>query len=96
MINNTTNFQLFKSSPFEGLILLPDFPRFTIAAATNAYLKVCEIKESAILGTGFFETFEHSGNIDQINNLSSLQSLLLTALEKREPATFKNFNCNDL
>ena len=93
MINNTTNFQLFKSSPFEGLILLPDFPRFTIAAATNAYLKVCEIKESAILGTGFFETFEHSGNIDQINNLSSLQSLLLTALEKREPATFKNFNC---
>jgi len=32
-------FLLFKASPFIGLILLPDYRGFTIAAATDAYLK---------------------------------------------------------
>ncbi len=92
MINNTLNIQLFKSSPFSGLVLLPDNQRFTIVAATNTYLKVYEIKESAIKEKGFFEIFEASDSIDPINSFSALRSLLLTALESGEPVNFKNFN----
>ncbi len=93
VINNTSHLQIFKASPFVGLILLTDYPRFTIAAATNEYLKAFNKKESAILETGFFEIFEHSDNGDEINSFSTLRSLLSSALKDGKPAKLDNFYC---
>jgi PAS domain S-box-containing protein len=72
---------IFKASPFIGLILLPDYPRFTIAAATDAYLKAFKVTESEILEIGFFENLDQSGRSGGTESLSSLHQVFLEAME---------------
>jgi hypothetical protein len=57
VIESGTHSPIFKASPFLGLILRPDNPRFTIAGVTDAYLKAFKKKESEILETDFFLKF---------------------------------------
>ena len=91
MIYNASHFHLFKVSPFLGLILLPNSPKYTIAAVTNAYLKAFQKKESDIVETGFFEIFEHADHGGQMDNFSGLHSLLLKAMKNGLPEKMERF-----
>src|SRR5579872_5738366 len=47
---------LFEKSP-GSLLVKADLPRFTIVAASDAYLQVTSVKREDVLGKGFFEVF---------------------------------------
>jgi signal transduction histidine kinase len=49
--------RLFESVPANCLVLLPDAPRFTIAAASDAYLAATMTTREQIVGRGLFEVF---------------------------------------
>lgn len=52
------NFQrLFEASPALYLVLLPDDPKFTIVAMSDALLKTAVRRRSQLLGKGVFEAF---------------------------------------
>ena len=67
--------------PGNHLILLPDAPRFTIVAATDAYLNVTYTARETILGKGVFDIFTddaanpHATGV--VNLTASLQQVLL-------------------
>ena len=46
---------LFESVPGLFLVLRPDAPRFTVVAASNAYLRATMAKREEIVGRGFFD-----------------------------------------
>ena len=72
---------LFEASPGLQLVLLPDAPRFTIIAVTDAYLHATKTQRQAILGRGIFEVFPDNPddpNATGVANLSaSLHRVLL-------------------
>jgi len=47
---------LFEKSP-GSLLVKADAPRFTIAAASDAYLRITSVKREDVVGKGFFEVF---------------------------------------
>lgn len=63
---------LFESSPELYLVLNPD-PKFTIVAASNAYLKATMTKRSEILGRGLFEIFPDNPNDPTANGVQNLR-----------------------
>lgn len=91
MINTGNLSHVFRASPFKGLILLPNYPEFTIAAVTNNYLKSFEKKESDVLNTDFFEIFEHSDLGGQMDGISRLRVLLQTTLQSGKPGKLEGF-----
>ena len=48
---------LFEAVPGRYLVLLPDAPRFTIVAATDAYRQATGVAERDVVGRGLFELF---------------------------------------
>jgi PAS domain S-box-containing protein len=48
---------LFESAPGCLLVLAPDQPRFTILAATDAYLEATKTRREEVVGRGVFEVF---------------------------------------
>jgi two-component system, OmpR family, sensor histidine kinase VicK len=52
---------LFEKSP-GSLLVKADAPRFTIVAASDAYLQVTSVKREDVLGRGFFEVFPDGHN----------------------------------
>jgi PAS domain-containing protein len=48
---------IFHSVPGSDLVVVPDIPRFTIVAASDAYLKATKTKREEIIGKGMFEVF---------------------------------------
>ncbi len=48
---------VFEASPNPYLVLLPDTPKFTIAAVNNSYLAATNTQRSDLLGRGLFEVF---------------------------------------
>ena len=91
MINNTSNIQLFKASPFAGLIVMTDSPRFTIVAATDNFLTVYQKKEADILKKDFFEIFGNSDIEAPNNNSTDLLALFSATIENKVPAKFEGF-----
>ncbi len=53
---------LFEALPGRYLVLLPDAPRYTIVAASDAYLGATNSKREDILGRGLFEAFPDAAN----------------------------------
>ncbi|AUN99708.1 PAS domain S-box protein [Bacteriovorax stolpii] len=55
---STPDFRLlFESSPGLFLVFLPDAPRYTIVAASDAYTKQSKVKREEIVGKGVFDVF---------------------------------------
>src|SRR4051812_10329068 len=48
---------LFEAIPTPCLVLLPDVPRYTIVAATDAYVRATNVSRDELLGRGLFELF---------------------------------------
>ncbi|RRB06458.1 sensor histidine kinase [Larkinella rosea] len=71
--------------PGNHLILLPDAPRFTIVAATDAYLSVTYTTREAILGKGIFEAFTDDHANPEATGVVNLSASLHQAILRKQP-----------
>lgn len=78
---------LFEASPGLQLVLLPDAPRFTIVAATDAYLHATKTERPAILGRGIFEVFPDNPDDPGATGVANLSASLQRVLHHRTADT---------
>src|SRR5262245_37938615 len=58
VVKHSCDFRLlFEAAPGAFLVLLPDAPRFTVVAASDAYLRATLTERDHIVGRGLFEVF---------------------------------------
>ena len=67
---------LFEGSPDILLVLLPDSPRFTMVAATDARLSATHMTREATLGRGLFEVFPDNPDDVGATGTSNLRASL--------------------
>ena len=89
MNNKAVDFQIFKISPFEGLIVLTDYPKFTIVAATDKFLMTYKKIELDIIDKGFFEIFNDLSLHNSISELTDLPSYFFSILENGKTGNFE-------
>ena len=77
---------LFQESPDVLLVLLPDAPRYTMIAATNARLRATHTTRD-ILGRGLFEVFPDNPEDPTATGTSNLRASLERVLKTRQPDT---------
>src|SRR5579883_1299378 len=77
---------LFAESPEVLLVLLPDAPRYTMVAATNARWRATHTT-AATLGLGLFEVFPDNPDDPHANGTSNLRASLERVLKTRQPDT---------
>jgi hypothetical protein len=67
------------------LVLAPDYPVFTILAATNDYLRVTKTKRSEILGRPLFEVFPDNPGDPETQATHDTRASLMRAIGLRVP-----------
>src|SRR5579863_6334796 len=77
---------LFTESPEVLLVLLPDAPRFTMVAATQARLRVTHSTAESF-GCGLFEVFPDNPEDPLATGMSNLRASLERVLKTRQPDT---------
>jgi signal transduction histidine kinase len=90
--------KLFEAAPASYLVLLPDAPRFTIVAVSDAYLRATMTERDAIVGRGLFEVFpdnpddplaggarELRASLDEVLRTGSTSSMPVTKYDIRRP-----------
>src|SRR6476469_1452216 len=70
------------------LILRPDHPRFTIAYANLAYLKVTT-SEKSIVGSGLFEVFTDNPGNPEATGVQNLNASLMEVIATKTPHRMK-------
>jgi hypothetical protein len=75
---------LFQESPDVLLVLLPDAPRYTMVAATNARLRATHTTRDT-LGQGLFEVFPDNPDDPAATGTSNLRASLERVLVTRQP-----------
>ena len=93
VINNTINNQIYKLSPFIGLTVMTDSPRFTVINVTDNFLNTYQKKEADVLEKSFSEIFEGSDSAEQSNGLTNLIALFKLVIDKKTPEKLSNFYC---
>ncbi|HVV48489.1 MAG TPA: hypothetical protein VHO06_02430, partial [Polyangia bacterium] len=78
--------RLFEASPEVLLVLLPDAPRFTMVAATEARLRATHTTRETI-GRGLFEVFPDNPDDAGATGTSNLRASLERVLATRAPDT---------
>ena len=78
---------LFESSPDILLVLLPDAPRFTLVAATDARLAATHTTREGTLGRGLFEVFPDNPDDPEATGTDNLRASLERVLATRAPDT---------
>jgi signal transduction histidine kinase len=78
---------LFEASPEVLLVLLPDAPRFTMIAATDARLAATHTTREDTLGRGLFEVFPDNPDDARADGSSNLRASLERVLETRRADT---------
>jgi diguanylate cyclase (GGDEF)-like protein len=78
--------RLFEESPEVLLVLLPDAPRYTMVAATNARLLATHTTRDTI-GRGLFEVFPDNPDDHSADGTSNLRASLERVLKTRQPDT---------
>ena len=76
---------LFESAPGLYLALLPDGPRFTIAAASDAYLRATMTERDAIVGRGLFDVFPDNPSDGDASGKNNLRGSLERVCRGRVP-----------
>lgn len=72
---------LFESAPGMYLVLLPDDPKFTIVAVSDAYLRATMTKKEEILGRGLFDVFPDNPDDPKATGVGNLQASLIRVLQ---------------
>src|SRR6187397_1104190 len=67
---------LFEASPDVLLVLLPDAPRYTMVAATEARLRATHTTREELLGRGLFEMFPDNPDDPAATGASNLRASL--------------------
>ncbi|MCA1664045.1 MAG: PAS domain S-box protein, partial [Myxococcales bacterium] len=78
---------LFESAPGLYLVLLADAPRFTIVAASDAYLRATMTARDAIVGQGLFDVFPDNPNDRDATGTNNLRASLERVCRRRAPDT---------
>jgi signal transduction histidine kinase len=78
---------LFESSPDILLVLLPDAPRFTMVAATDARLLATHTTREGTFGRGLFEIFPDNPDDPEATGTNNLRASLDRVLATRVPDT---------
>ena len=78
---------LFEESPDVLLVLLPDAPRYTMVAATNARLRATHTTREQIIGHGLFELFPDNPDDPAATGMNNLRASLDRVLATRAPDT---------
>lgn len=76
---------LFESAPEPFVVLLPDSPKFTIVAASDAYLQVTKTQRNEILGKGLFDVFKENPSDSRIFSAENVRASFLRVIEKQTP-----------
>lgn len=88
MSDTALDFRLFfEASPDVLLVLLPDAPRFTMVAATDARLAATHTTREGTLGRGLFEIFPDNPDDVDATGTSNLRASLMRVLETRAADT---------
>ena len=83
---STPDFQtLFEAAPGLYLVLLPDAPRYTIVAVSDAYARATMTTREEILGRGLFEVFPDNPADPTATGVNTLRASLGRVLTKRAP-----------
>ncbi len=78
---------LFEQSPDILLVLLPDAPRYTMVAATNARFLATHTTREATIGRGLFELFPDNPDDPAATGTANLRTSLERVLATRAPDT---------
>jgi signal transduction histidine kinase len=78
---------LFEQSPDVLLVLLPDAPRYTMVAATDARLLTTHTTRAQIVGRGLFELFPDNPDDPAATGAANLRASLERVLATRAPDT---------
>ncbi len=78
---------VFEASPEVLLVLLPDAPRFTMVAATDARLAATHTTREATIGRPLFEVFPDNPDDPDATGSRNLRASLERVLASREPDT---------
>src|SRR5688500_12845300 len=85
---NAADFRLlFEASPDVLLVLLPDAPRYTMVAATEARLNATHTTREDTLGRGLFEIFPDNPDDPGATGTSNLRASLERVITTREADT---------
>jgi PAS domain S-box-containing protein len=76
---------LFEAAPGLYLVLLPDAPRYTIVAVSNAYARATLTTREHILGRGFFDVFPGNPADPIAPGVTDLRASLERVLTTRAP-----------
>jgi signal transduction histidine kinase len=79
--------RLFEASPDNLLVMLPDAPRFTMVAATEARLVATLTTRAATIGHGIFELFPDNPDDPTADGTRNLRASLERVLATRAPDT---------
>ncbi len=79
--------ELFEASPDILLVLLPDAPRFTMVAATDARLRATHTTREGTLGRGLFDLFPDNPDDPAATGASNLRASLERVLTTRAADT---------
>ncbi|MBK5194013.1 MAG: PAS domain S-box protein, partial [Flavobacteriaceae bacterium] len=75
---------VFQLMPAPSVLLLPDAPKFTIVAVTNAYLEVANTAEKDLIGKGIFEAFPENPEDRVSKGVENLRNSLNFVIAKKE------------
>ena len=88
MVGAVLDFRLlFESSPDVLLVLLPDAPRYTMVAATEARLAATHTTREQIIGQGLFEVFPDNPDDPEATGTANLRASLERVVATRAPDT---------
>lgn len=76
---------LFEAVPGKLIILLPDAPKFTVFAASNAYLNAVNQSREDMVGKGLFETFPEGPQPSHVTTVQKLRASFDKVMESRKP-----------
>ena len=84
--NNQPDFELlFNAIPGNYLILLPDSPRYTIIAVSDAYARVTMNERDLMMGRGLFDVFPDNPDDPQASGVKNLTASLQHVIHYHEP-----------
>jgi signal transduction histidine kinase len=74
---------LFESAPGLYLVLLPDAPRFTIVAVSDAYARATMTRREMVLGLGLFDVFPDNPDDPNASGVRNLAASLHRVIQTR-------------
>ncbi|MCA1790134.1 MAG: PAS domain S-box protein, partial [Thioalkalivibrio sp.] len=84
VLESAPDFQaIFEAAPGLSLVLVPDSPRFTIAAVSDSYARATMTKREQILGRGLFEVFPDNPDDPSATGVRNLSASMQRVLESR-------------